>query len=163
MANIQDRETHFTYHSRPGSIGDSFFYFPYWYKNNFVLVTLVQGMAPSENKAWLEYLDQRGIRHEAAGRACLVHPESVERLFLDERAFGGKSEIYICNKKPPAETIPARSYPADTAEFGEELPEGFLDGLRALDALAYLSDGSGVNIAHKAKEEIIYFVKEMGM
>ncbi len=161
MANIQEKETHYTFHARNGNIGDSFFYFTYWFKNNYLLITLVQGKAPSENAPWLEYMDKQGIKHEMMGQACLIAPESVEQLFIEEATFKGQNEIYVCHKKPDMKDVPARSYPAGIYEFGEELPDGFEDGLMALDALLYLSDGKGVNMAHKLKEEIIYFVREM--
>ena len=163
MANIQDKETHFTFHSNIGTVGDSFFYLPHWYKGNYILVTMVDGLRPSENAAWLEYVKKRGLAHEMMGAACLIMPESVEDLFVDERTFTGDSEMYVCNKKPDAGAVPSRSYMPGTQKFGEELPEGFLEDLRKLDALAYMSDGDGVNIAHKAKEEIIYYVLEMKM
>ena len=163
MANIQDKETHYTYHSTVGGIGDSFYYLPHWYKNGYVLVTLVQGMRPADNGPWLEYLKAKGIVHELMGGSCLVMPESVENLFLDERTFTGGSEMYVCHKRPEPEAVPTVNYRPAAFKFGEELPDGFLDVLRALDALVFMSDGDGVNMAHKAKEEIIYFVKEMGM
>ncbi len=160
MANIQERETHYTFHSRVGNIGDSFFYFTYWYNNNHLLVTLVQGMPTSANGPWLKYLESRGIKYELMGGACLIPPESVERVFTEEATFKGLNEVYVCARRPSPASIPVRSYPADSFEFGETLPEGFEEGLKALDALVYLSDGGGVNIAHKLKEEIIYFVRE---
>jgi len=161
MGNIQDKETHFTFHSNVGSINDSFFYFTHWYKNNFVLITLAQGYRPADNALLLDYLNVRGIKYEMMSGACLVMPESVEQLFVEENTFKGLSEIYVCHKKPSPETVPDKTFPADSFEFGDELPEGFLEGIRTLDALVYISDGNGVNIAHKAKEEIIYFVREM--
>jgi len=166
MANIQDMETHFTFYSAVGDIEGSFFYLPHWYNGNYVLVTLVQGVVPSGNGPWLEYLGKRGIVHEMLGSACLVLPESVEQLFLDEKTFTGNCEIYVCNKKPSSDAVPDKSYLPAQAKFDIDMPAGFLEGLRGLDALAYMSEGGaggGVNIAHKAKEEIIYYVMEMKM
>jgi len=161
LANIQEKTTHYTFHSRVGNIADSYFYFTYWYNVNYLLITLVQGKTPADNLPWLGYLEKRGIKHELIAGACLIYPESVEQLFIEEATFTGMNEVYICARKPEEKNIPPRSYPAGTYEFGEELPEGFEDGLMALDALVYLSDGKGVNIAHKLKEEIIYFVREL--
>jgi len=161
MANIQDKETHFTFHSKVGNIGESFYYLPHWYKDAYVLLTRVQGGKPADKKEWLEYLEKRGIKHEFIGGACLIMPESVEDLFLDERTFTGDCEMYVCHKRPDASTVPEVTYTPGEVVFGEEVPAGFLKGLRALDALVFMSDGEGVNMAHKAKEEIIYFVREM--
>lgn len=163
MANIQDFGTHFTFRTRAGSIGDSFFFFTHWYSGNYVLVTLLQGKTPSGFGDWLDYLTRSGIEHEVMGRACLIMPGSTEKLFLDEGSFKGLSEIYICHNRPAPGAVPRAAYPAGEFDFNEGPPEGFLEGMRALDALAYISDGAGVNIAHKAKEEIIFFVKEMSM
>ena len=163
MGNIQEIETHYTFHSGVGNIGDSFFYLPHWYKNNYLLLTLVQGKSPAGNGPWLEYLEKRGIKFELMGEACLVMPESVEQIFLDERTFHGESEVYVCHKKPQPDSVPANSYPTSSFNFDDGVPSGFSDGLKALDALLYMSEGSGVNIAHKLKEEIIYFVREMSM
>jgi hypothetical protein len=164
MANIKDTGTHFTYRSKSGSIGDSFFFFPHWYGGNFVLVTLLQGKIPSGYGEWLDYLVRQGIEHEVMGRACLIMPGSTEQLFLDERSFTGGSEIYICHKRPEPGAVPRDSYPADDFNFNDNAPDGLMNNIRALDALAYLSDGQGgINIVHKMKEEIIFFVKEMSM
>jgi len=160
--NIKENETHYTFHSNAGSIGDSFYYFTYWYNKNFVLVTRVQGKTPSENAEWISYLDKSGIQYELIGTACLVPAESVERLFLDERTFTGGGEIYVLHKRPAPEVIPEHSYPAEEINFNDTVPDGFLADIKALDALVYISDGKGANIAHKLKEEIIYYVREIG-
>lgn len=163
MANIRDNGTHFTFRTKSGSIGDSFFFFTHWYSGNYVLVTLLQGKTPSGFGDWLDYLRRGGIEHEVMGRACLIMPGSAEKLFLEERSFKGLSEIYICHKRPAPGAIPSVAYPASEFDFNDGPPEGFLEVINALDALAYMSGGAGVNIAHKAKEEIIFFVKEMSM
>jgi len=164
MANIKDAGTHFTYRSKSGSIGDSFFFFPHWYGGNHVLVTLLQGKTPSGFGAWLDYLVRQGIEHEVMGRACLIMPGSTEQLFLDEASFKGGCEIYICHKRPEPAAVPRKTYPSDEFDFNDGAPGELLEGIRALDALVYLSEGpGGLNIAHKMKEEIIFFVKEMSM
>lgn len=163
MANIQDNGTHFTFNTHVGSIGDSFFYFNHWYGGNYVLVTLVRGQAAAQHSDWLLYLDTRGIQYEIIGTACLIDPPSVEQLFVDESTFDGLSEMYVCHRRPGSNNVPNAVYPADRYNFSEGLPDGFLDGLRALDALVYMSGGSGVNIAHKAKEEIIDYVRELSL
>ncbi|MBI5694988.1 MAG: hypothetical protein HZC51_04480 [Nitrospirae bacterium] len=164
MANIKETETHYTFRSNIGNIGDSFFYLPHWYKENHVLITYVQGKAPAQHADWLAYLGKRGISHEIIGSYVLVMPESVEQMFVDENTFRGLSEMYVSRKRPTAETVPAKVYPADGCDFNTAVPDGFMDGLIALDALVYMSEcGDGVNIAHKHKEEIIYFVKEMSV
>lgn len=163
MANIQDNGTHFTYHTDVGSIEDSFFYFTHWYGGNYVLVTLVDGTPAARNEAWLGYLASSGIAHEVMGGACLVMPASTEQLFVDGGTFRGLSEIYVCHKMPGEADIPKAAYPVDRYDFGEDLPDGFLEGVRKLDALVYMSGGRGINIAHKVKGEIIFFVREMSM
>lgn len=163
MANIQDNETHFTYHTDVGSISDTFFYFTHWYGGNYVLVTLVRGMAAARNADWLTYLDAREITHEVIGDACLIMPESAEQLFVDEATFDGIAEMYVCHTRPNADTVPNAAYPADKFNFDEDVPAGFLDGIRKLDALVYMSGGLGVNIAHKVKEEIIFYVRELSL
>jgi len=159
---IEDRGGFFTAHTQVGNIGDSFFYQTYWYYDNHLLITTVRGENAAKNDGWMKYLADGGIKHEVVGDSVIILPESVEKLFMDEGTFsGGVCEVYVCRQKPTADTLPKRTFLPPEVKFDEELPEEFLDTFDALGSHVYMSGGKGgINIAHKYKEEIIFFVQD---
>jgi hypothetical protein len=159
---IEDRGDYYTIHTQVGNIGDSFFYQTYWYYDNHLLINVVRGERAALNTGWMKYLNDRGIKHEVIGESVVIMPESVEQVFMDEGTFtGGVCEVYVCKQKPTAENVPDKTYTPDDVNFSEDMPKDFMAAFDALGSHVYMSGGEGgINIAHRHKEEIIYFVQD---
>ncbi len=137
-------KSNLTFGSIGGNISDVLVNLPQFSGNLGILITCLDSdINVSQMKNVADTLS-RTMSIESVGRALWIPTFTAEEL-LCAKVFVHFDELYLCARKPTANSLPVQQFTSDSWDFSEELPPAFEGTVGKLGAERYLSDGTLLN------------------
>lgn len=94
---------------------------------------------------WISHLKNINLEFSVLPDGVWLPAASVPSLLLDRFTFRGFDEAYLLRKEPRFPLGDKQVFTTDRCKLDKSIPERLLGSFHNLEAIRYVSDGSGMN------------------